>query len=118
MILSGATIISADGLHDDGWCWPQIRLRLRAVSEATELRVGVWLKPEDDGPSRALFTFGAEGGTPKAEFVPLNEVSELVAPVAVAADEEISLRISTSHRASRGEDARDLSFILRSLSLT
>ena len=117
MIVSGVTIVSADGLHDDGWCWPQVKMRVRAEEAATELRVGVWLKPEDGGQSRTLFTFGPENTAAQAQFVSLDHPTELSIPVSLAAGEEVGMRISTPHRASRGQDARDLSFVMTSVVL-
>lgn len=117
MITSGATVVAADGLHDDGWCWPQTRLRVRADDAATELRIGVWLKPEDNGLPRTLFTFGADNTASKAEFVALGQPTELSIPVSISAGEEVAVRISTPHRASLGEDARDVSFIMLSVVL-
>lgn len=115
MIMSGVEIVAADGLHDDGWCWPQVKMRIRSHEAASEVRIGIWLKPEESGQSRTLFTFGSENAVAKAEFVPLNHPVELSIPVDLGAGEEISFRISTPHRASRGEDARDLSFIMMSV---
>lgn len=115
MITSGATIVAADGLHDDGWCWPQVKMRIRAEQPTSEVRIGVWLKPEDAGPARTLFTYGPEQSVAKADFVALNQPVELSIPVSLGEGEEIGLRISTPHRASRGEDARDLSFIMLSV---
>ncbi|MGQ2989701.1 MAG: hypothetical protein ACT6RD_00925 [Brevundimonas sp.] len=115
MITSGVEIVAADGLHDDGWCWPQVKMRIRTQEPASEVRIGVWLKPEETGQSRTLFTFGSEGAVAKAEFVPLDHPVELSIPVSLTAGEEMGLRISTPHRASRGDDARDLSFIMMSV---
>lgn len=117
MITSGVEIVAADGLHDDGWCWPQVKMLLRTLEPASELRIGVWLKPEDTGLSRTLFTVGIEGAAAKAEFVPLNSPTELSIPVALGAGDEVAIRISTPHRASRGEDARDVSFVMISAAL-
>lgn len=114
MITSGLEILAADGLHDDGWCWPQVKMLLRTSEPANELRIGVWLKPEDTGLSRTLFTVGVEGAAAKAEFVALNSPTELSIPVSLGAGDEVAVRISTPHRASRGEDARDVSFVMLS----
>jgi hypothetical protein len=115
MIICGLELISADGLHEDGWCWPQVKMLVRAVDEATEVRIGVWLKPESSGQSRTLFTYGSENSAAKAEFVALDQPTELSIPVSASPGDEISIRISTPHRASRGDDARDLSFIMLSV---
>lgn len=114
MIISGLEIVSADGLHEDGWCWPQVKMLLRASEPATELRIGVWVKPEETGLSRTLFTFGAESTAAKAEFVSLGSPTELSVPVSMGAGDEVAVRISTPHRALRGDDARDLSFVMLS----
>ncbi len=114
MIISGLEIIAADGLHDDGWCWPQVKLFLRAGGSSNELRIGIWLKPESSGQSRTLFTYGLESSNMKSEFVNLDVPVELCIPVSTVEGDEISVRISTPHRASRGDDARDLSFVMMS----
>lgn len=117
MVISGATLIAADGLHDDGWCWPRTRLSLQALQPSTVVRIGLWLKPEAEGPTRVLFTLSPDGFSPKAEFIELGRPLELSAPVDLAAGAPLGLRLSTPHRASRGEDVRDLSFVLTSISL-
>lgn len=117
LVIGGAALLNADGWHEDGWCWPQTRLTLRALQSAAELRIGLWLKPEANGPSQALFTISVSGGATVTAFVELGRPSELKASVGVTAGDEVDLRIATPHRASRGEDQRDLSFILTSLTL-
>ncbi|MGA0545369.1 hypothetical protein ACO2Q1_08850 [Brevundimonas sp. VNH65] len=117
MILSGASLIAADGLHDDGWCWPQTRLSLKALQPARELRIGVWFKPEEHGPRRVLFTVGPDGAAPTVDFVELDRRSELTVSMNLSEGDELGVRLSTPHRASRGDDARDLSFVLTSVTL-
>lgn len=115
MIVNGLTIADADGLHEDGWCFPVVRLRLITLAALTELRVGVWMKPEDTVQDRTVFTITSDRSPATVQVVPFNSPTEISIPMTAGKGEEISLRISTPHRASRGEDARDLSFILLSL---
>jgi hypothetical protein len=117
MMTNGLSVLAADGLHSDGWCWPQTRLSLKALRDSPELRVGVWLKPEPGQTSRALFTICADNAPPKAEFIEFDQPAELTLAMNVRAGDELSVSISTPHRASRGDDARDLSFVMSSLSL-
>lgn len=117
MISTGANLTDADGFHDDGWCWPQTLLRLQALQDASELRLGVWLKPETDKAQRALFTVSMDSGPAQAVFVELNTQTDILMPIDVKSGQEFTVRISTPHRASRGEDARDLSFILSTITL-
>lgn len=115
MILSGLKIADADGLHDDDWCFPVVRLRLVAQAALTELRVGVWMKSEETVQDRTVFTITSDHSPAKVQVVPFNSPTEISIPMVVGEGDEISLRIGTPHRASKGEDARDLSFVLLSL---
>lgn len=116
MILSGLVVAEADGLHDDGWCWPVVRLRLIANGDFSELRVGVWMKPEAAEKDRTVFTLTSDRTPAKVQVVPFNSPVEIAMPITISDGETIDLRISTPHRASKGDlDARDLSFMLSSL---
>lgn len=115
MILNGLDIAEADGVHDDGWCWPIVKLRLIATSVCSELRVGVWVKPEVGEKDRTVFTITSDGAPATVQVVPFDAPVEIGIPVTMTAGDVINLRISTPHRASKGADARDLSFILSSL---
>lgn len=111
MITSGLMVVQSDGLHDDGWCWPTIKLRARAVDHGSEIRLGVWVKPES-GMERAVFTVSSNVGGSRSEFVTFGQPTEISIPAKLSPGDEIDLRVDTSHRASRGEDARDLSFVM------
>lgn len=115
MILSGLTIGEAEGLHDDGWCGPVVRLKLVAVGTCSELRIGVWLKPETNEKDRTVFTITSDKATAKVQVVPMNVPVEIEIPITLSKGDSIKLRISTPHHVHSGADARDLSFVLSSL---
>lgn len=116
MILSGLVVAEADGLYDDGWCCPVVRLRLIAKGDFSELRVGVWMKPEAAEKDRTVFTLASDRNPAKVQVVPFNAPVEIAIPIIISDGEALDLRISTHHRASKEElDARDLSFMLSSL---
>lgn len=117
MIVSGINIAEADGLHDDGWCWPTTKLRLTATTGGAELRIGVWMKPEQAAQDRTVFTLTSDKSSAKVQVIPFNTPVEISVPVTMSEGEELNLTISTPHRASKGDDARDLSFVLLSLVL-
>ena len=111
MITSGLSVVQSDGLHADGWCWPSTRLRAQAVDHGSEIRVGIWVKPEP-GLDRAVFTVSSSLGGSKSEFVAFGHPAEISIPIKLSPGDEVDVRVDTSHRASRGDDARDLSFIM------
>lgn len=115
VILSGLAITEADGLHDDGWCWPIVKLRLTVEGPCSEIRVGVWVKPEGGEKDRTVFTITSDKASAMVEVVPFGAPVEIGLPVTMTAGDAINLRISTPHRASKGADVRDLSFVLLSL---
>lgn len=117
LVITGATLVGADGWHEDGWCWPETRFSLRILQPAKELRVGLWLKPEPDGAGQTLFTISVGGGETTARFIEIGRTSELVTSVDLQTGDLVDLRLTTPHRASRGDDLRNLSFILTSLEL-
>lgn len=117
MQLNGVMMEAADGLHGDGWCWPETRLTLVAAQDASEFRISVWFKPEDQGAQRALMTIGTDKSPPTVEFVDLGEPKEFVLPVAWRQGEVMSVRIATPHKMSRSPDEqRNIAFALMSLS--
>lgn len=113
MITSGLSVVQSDGLHEDGWCWPSTRLRAKAIDNGSEIRVGIWVNAEV-GLDRAVFTVSSSLGGSKSEFVTFGHPAEISIPVNLQAGDEVDVRVDTSHRALRGEDARDLSFIMTS----
>lgn len=117
MQTSGLTVEAADGLHDDGWCWPETRLTLVADQDASEFRMSVWFKPEDQGAQRALMTVGTDRSSPAVEFVGLDEPKEFVLPVTWRRGEVMSVRIATPHKMTKSADEqRNIAFALLSLS--
>ena len=117
MLLTGVKFLGAEGWHDDDWCSPRTRIDIRVLVAGDEIVARVWLKPEEAGPARTIFTLGSDTMTSKAEFVSLGDLQDLVFPGPFDAGDELSLRLSTPHRASRGADERDLSFMLQSLTI-
>lgn len=117
MQTNGLTVEAADGLHEDGWCWPETRLTLVANQDASEFRAVVWFKPEDQGAQRALMTVGTDKSSPVVEFVDLGEPKEFVLPMIWRQGEVMSVRIATPHKMSRSaEEQRNITFSLVSLS--
>lgn len=117
MITTGVILEGADGLHEDGWCWPRTTLSLKALAPSSTLRIEIWTKPEPTHSGRILITYGLNSAAPKADFIVLGQVCELSLPVLIDTGTLFTIHLSTPHRASRGEDLRDLSFVLSSLSL-
>ncbi|MGA0544724.1 hypothetical protein ACO2Q1_05585 [Brevundimonas sp. VNH65] len=116
MQTTGLIVGAADGLHDDGWCWGETRLTLTATVDATEFRLGVWFKPEEQGASRVLMTVGTDKSAPVVEFVDLGEPKEFRLPVSWRNGEVMSVRIATPHKMSRAPgEQRDIAFALISL---
>lgn len=113
MITSGLSIVQADGLHEDGWCWPSTRLRAQVQDLGSEVRIGIWVKPEA-GVDRAVFTVSSSAGGSKSEFVTFGQPQEISLPISLNPGDEVDIRVDTSHRLTQGEDARDLSFIMTS----
>ncbi len=115
----GLTVEAADGLHHDDWCWAETRLTLVAERDASELRVNVWFKPEDQGPQRALMTVGSDKSPPIVEFADLGQPKEFVLPVTWRKGEVMSVRLATPHRPTVSpEEKRNIAFSLMSLSAT
>ena len=113
----GLTVEAADGLHDDDWCWGETRLTLVADHDASEFRVNVWFKPEDQGPQRALMTVGTDKSAPVVEFVNLGEPKAFVLPVIWRRGEVMCVRIATPHKMTRSaEEQRNIAFSLIGLS--
>lgn len=114
---TGLVVAASDGLYVDGWCRPQLRLSLVASVDASELRVGVWVKPDEGGADRTVFTVMSDRAPAKVQIVPFDQAAEISIPVNLAEGDEIDLRISTPHVADNAVDQRDLGFILSSLAL-
>lgn len=112
---TGLVVAASDGMHDDGWCRPQIRLSLVAAVNASELRVGVWVKRDEGSADRTVFTVMSNRAPAKVQIVPFDQAVEISIPVNLADGDEIDLRISTPHVADNAVDQRDLGFILSSL---
>lgn len=87
------------------------------MHSASELRIGIWIKPEEEQAGRILFTYGLDGATLRSEFVDPDRAAELRLPAQARTGDELAVLISTPHRASRNGDLRDLSFIMSSLCL-
>lgn len=117
MITSGLTVAEADGVHADDWCWPKVRIRVRAESHGSEIRVGIWLKPEPMSPNRTSFTFQTDRMPRTTRFLPFGQPTELSFPAALKPGEEMAIEMSCDHRVSPGDDQRELSFSLMSLVL-
>lgn len=117
MILNGLTVADADGVHGDDWCWPKVRMRIVAKEKGTELRIGVWLKPEPLSPSRVALTFQTDNMPRTTRFVPFGQPVELSFPVAMNPAEELGVEITCENRVTSGDDHRELSFSLMSLVL-
>ncbi len=116
MITSGLTILNADGLHEDGWCWPSVRMHTKLESDLNELRIGIWLKPEDEAPEMVAFTLSLGGGRPLTRYVRFGEPTELAFIHKFRAGTEVSLELNCDHQVlDAGDDQRDLSFILMSV---
>lgn len=117
MITSGLVVVESDGLHDDGWCWPSTKLRAKAIDHGSEIRVGIWVNPEFGSSGRAVFTVSSGRGGSKSEFVTFGEPAEISIPIQISPGDEVDLRVDTSHKASRGDDQRDLSFVMTAVVL-
>ena len=114
-------VLDADGLHDDGWCRSDVRMRIKSHKSARQLTLSVWIpeqtarKPVDFrvflGP-RSLFNRG------RRFSVPPGQPTRLTVPVPLSNGDELSFGVSTRHRLKKSnEDLRDLSFMLQSLAL-
>ena len=117
MLTSGLSVADADGLHDDDWCWQKVRLRIRAESRVSELRVGVWLKPEPTSPTRTAFSFTSDRLSRTTRFVPYGHPTELSFPADLHPGEEMNIGLECENRVVSGGDQRPLSFSLMSLVL-
>ena len=115
MITHGLTVEAADGLHDDDWCWPKTRLTLTSDVDATELRLGVWFKPEASG-TKTVMTVSCDRAPNNTKLIDLDTPTEISIPMAWRMGEIISVQLSTPHRASKSDgEQRDLSFCLLSV---
>ena len=114
-------VLDADGLHEDGWCRSDVRLRIKSHKKARQLTLSVWIpdqggqKPVDFrvylGP-RTLFNRG------RRFSVPPGQPTRLTVPAPLANGDELSFGVSTRHRLKKSnEDVRDLSFMLQSLAV-
>lgn len=111
MRTDGITVVSVDGWHDDGWCGPILRGRVRFASEADELRFRVWVRPED-GLSSVYFSLSSGARRTTVAVAP-DGIRTVSLPVAVRAGEELDFHLYCEHRLPpSGEDRRDLSFVL------
>ena len=116
MIVSGIAIEAADGLHDDGWCWAETRLTLKALSAIQAVRVGVWMKPESDGPAKALVTGRCSLSDSKVQFVDLGMPTEIELPAQAEEGEEFSVSILCHHRPTLAPgEQRKVVFMLMSV---
>lgn len=116
MIVSGVAVQAADGLHDDGWCWAETRLTLRALSPIQAVRVGVWMKPEPEGPSKALVTGRCSLSDSRVQFIDLDMPTEIELAARAAEGEEFSVSIFCHHRPSLAPDEqRKVVFMLMSV---
>lgn len=115
-------VVDADGLHDDGWCSPDVRMRIRSHKSARQLTLSVWI-PEQGGGGKSV-DFRVTLG-PRSLFnrgrrfsVAPGEPTRLTVPVPVENGDEVSLGVSTRHRMVKNNgDRRDLSFMLQSVGL-
>lgn len=116
MDTSGLEISDYAGLHDDGWCEPHVRLRVTLDCHATEIRVGMWLKPEEGHPGVIICRLTHDDRRPVTRAVQLGIPTEVALPVDLGPGAELSFHIHCDHRVGdRAGDARDLSFKMTSL---
>ena len=116
MIMSGISILNADGLHEDGWCWPRVALHAKAEGTLNELRIGVWLKPEEGVPDLVALTVSIDKARPLTRYIGFDKPTELSFLHKFHEGQEISIELQCDHRVlDKGEDQRDLSFMFMSL---
>lgn len=117
MITSGLKVADADGVHEDDWCWPKVRLRLIAHDAATELRVGVWVPKSPAVGSSSMLSIKVGSMPSTVRLVPYGAPTELSFPVSLSGNEEFGLEITCDNQVPQSEDQRNLSFSLMSLVL-
>jgi len=117
MVINGLEIRDSNGLHmNDDWCAPRVQLRVEATCHATELRLGIWLMADDD-PIGTLVSVTYPGGRPLTRALPFDKVSEIAVPVSLHPGDDFSFQIDCEHLIkNKGEDRRNLSFVMTSLS--
>ena len=114
-------VLDADGLHDDGWCNSNVRLRIRSHKSARQVTLSVWIPEQGGGRPvdfrvflgpRTLFNRG------RRFSVPPGKPTRLTLPVPLDNGDELSLGVSTRHHLKKSNaDIRDLSFMLQGLAL-
>ena len=121
MKCQGCEILDADGLHEDGWCRPQVRLRVGARASALSLRLSVWIPETSTAGADFKVKLGPRSLFRRARRFRANpgESTPFVIPVDVTRGDEVSLMIATRHRCKKtNEDCRDLSFVLHEIAVT
>lgn len=109
---------AADGLHDDGWCWPETRLTLSALADAKEFRVGLWFQSELNA-DRVLVSISTDKTPPSVQMIELGEPKDIVLPLTWRRGEIMSVRIATPHKMTRAAgEQRDIAFSLMHLKAT
>jgi hypothetical protein len=114
-------VLDADGLHDDGWCSPHTRVRIRSHKSARQLTLSVWI-PEQAATHPVDFRvyLGRAGlfNRGRRFSVPPGQPTRLTVPAPLSDGDELSFGVSTRHRQKKSNgDARDLSFMLQGLAL-
>jgi GT2 family glycosyltransferase/glycosyltransferase involved in cell wall biosynthesis len=117
--INSVTVLSSVGFHSDGWCEPVSSARIRGTKDLGVGTALIWVKPEEDGPSHATlaiqvdrdepFIFKVEQGTPTLIGFPVNRPEGKVFAITFSCDWLVR---------SKGEDTRNLSFLVSRLELT
>lgn len=118
MELAGfARVLAERGRHQDGWCRPEAGLEIRADADILLMQMQVWIKPERGHP--ALLRIAIEGRETFEAAVPEDVVTTLQIGCLLRRGDAAAVAISCDRRVDpRGDDQRELSFILTSLTFT
>ena len=120
MKCTNCEILDADGVHEDGWCGPKVRLRIGTRTSALSLRLTVWIPDSSAKDAEFKVRLG-----PKRLFqrshrfrVPSGQPTPLMIPIDVRSGDEVSLTTTTGHRVKKSnEEKRDLSFVLQEVAV-
>lgn len=119
MDINGLAIADFAGYHPDDWCEPILRCRLIANCTCSEFRFWVWLPLSNDTLNLPdVLSVSLNGGNRMLRAVTVGQSTEIIVPVRLSPGQELSFQVECGHAVQqKGDDKRDLSFKLLSLSL-